>query len=327
MTNLEDVLRPTQKGLLKMLRKQFKNETTVYKANKYFLVIGDAPVMLLAHLDTVHQQPVQTICKSSDGSIWMSPQGIGGDDRCGVYVLLQAYKKAAQKPWLLFTCDEEIGCIGADEFSYDACDPKKKWTPRLNDLKLLVQVDRKGDRDAVYYDCANKDLETYIKSKGFKTAYGSCSDISLIAPELGVAAVNLSSGYYNPHTQHEFINTKHLERTLNKVLEIVKDSPSLDRFEYIAAVKDVARLRQASVYRVPDGWWKNDYKEPPVSTWLSGKDEPKSKYELDDFYLEMYDELLDYYAYDELEEILDTEGKEGLLALYESEFGPLDWGK
>ena len=37
---------------------------------------------------------------------------------------------------------------------------------------------------------------------------------------LGVAAVNLSSGYYNAHTQHEYINKKQLDTVVQKVIGI-----------------------------------------------------------------------------------------------------------
>ena len=60
----------------------------------------------------------------------MSLQGIGGDDRCGVYALNKIYEMSTVKPFLLFTCNEEI--------------------------------DKKGTNYAVYYDCANLDFEKYI---------------------------------------------------------------------------------------------------------------------------------------------------------------------
>ncbi|MBO6179870.1 MAG: hypothetical protein J6O04_11890 [Selenomonadaceae bacterium] len=44
------------------------------------------------------------------------------------------------------------------------------------------------------------DFKNYITLKGYRTAFGSFSDISVIAPALDVAAVNLSSGYYYAHT-------------------------------------------------------------------------------------------------------------------------------
>ena len=218
MKPLEDYLRPTQKELFSKLCAMYRDRAVICK-NKYIIVRGEAPVMLLAHLDTVHKEPVKHIYKNGNGNILMSPQGIGGDDRCGVYALTAVYEQSRVKPWLLFTCDEEIGCVGAEAF----CSRHEAGkTPKgLDELKLLIEIDRKGRNDAVYYDCDNPEFEAYITSKGFETQCGSLSDISYVAPELGVAAVNLSSGYYNAHTQHEYINRKHLNATVKKVLEIV----------------------------------------------------------------------------------------------------------
>ena len=218
MTALEDFLRPTQKQLFKRLCKKFKGKTLISKGN-FILVKGVAPVMLVAHLDTVHEQPVKDICTSADGNIIMSPQGIGGDDRCGCFALVKVFQSAQVKPWLLFTCEEEVGGIGA---KYFCLAHKQKQLPKnLDTLKLIIEIDRRGSNDAVFYQCANLDFEKYITDKGFKTAQGSFSDISLIAPELGIAAVNLSCGYYQAHTRHEYIIRSELESTIEKVSEMV----------------------------------------------------------------------------------------------------------
>ena len=87
MKPLEDYLRPTQKELFSKLCAMYRDRAVICK-NKYIIVRGEAPVMLLAHLDTVHKEPVKHICKNGNGNILMSPQGIGGDDRCGVHSLL-----------------------------------------------------------------------------------------------------------------------------------------------------------------------------------------------------------------------------------------------
>ncbi len=100
-------------------------------------------------------------------------------------------------------CDEEIGGLGAKKFCL--AHKQHQLSKELDGLKFLIELDRKGKNDAVYYQCDNPDFEAYITDKGFKTEQGSFSDISLIAPELGIAAVNLSSGYYSPHTFHEYI--------------------------------------------------------------------------------------------------------------------------
>lgn len=163
----------------------------------------------------------------------MSPQGIGGDDRCGVYALAKIHELSEVKPYLLFTCDEEIGGIGAEWFCKAHND--KRLPPELDTLKFIIEIDRRGSNDAVFYDCANPDFEEYILSSGFELAHGSFSDISFIAPELGVAAVNLSSGYHNPHTLHEYINRAELEHTIQRVIQIIKELDGLPRFEYVTA--------------------------------------------------------------------------------------------
>ena len=56
---------------------------------------GDIPVLLLAHMDTVHEQIPYLICEERrDGkTILSSPFGIGGDDRCGIYMILDIVKE------------------------------------------------------------------------------------------------------------------------------------------------------------------------------------------------------------------------------------------
>lgn len=51
----------TQSSLFSMLCKMFGDKAISSKGS-YVLVKGEVPVMLLAHLDTVHREPVQMIC-------------------------------------------------------------------------------------------------------------------------------------------------------------------------------------------------------------------------------------------------------------------------
>ena len=231
MIALEKFLRPTQAELFDILSQKYCGQCTVSGGN-FILVHGEAPVMLVAHLDTVHREPVREIWKTADNEFLMSPQGIGGDDRCGVYALVNVFELSAKKPWLLFTCYEEIGGVGAEAF----CEAYEygELPSGLNDLKMLIEIDRRGRNDAVYYDCENRAFEAYITSKGFRTAQGSFSDISLVAPALGIAAVNLSSGYYNPHRLNEFIIRSEIDDVIGKVVEIVADAvgDEFPRFEY-----------------------------------------------------------------------------------------------
>lgn len=329
MKPLEEYLTPTQETLFDKLRGMYKGHICSFCKKNYILVRGEAPVMLVAHLDTVHDEPVREICKTQNGNILMSPQGIGGDDRCGVYALTAVYEQSPVKPWLLFTCEEEVGGVGAEQFclKHEA----GKLPKELDELKLLVEIDRKGKNDAVYYDCDNPDFEEYITSKGFKTAFGSFSDISYVAPELGVAAVNLSSGYYNAHTLHEYINRKHLNAAVRKVIEIVADAakPDFPKYEYIECVRSFRGFRRYN------GWGYND-RYLHGSDGLSMLDEEYKEPDLKDIPAEIREEyfaLLDFYTVEELEEIRAEQGDRAISLLCQSEFGDdyygmfdEDWG-
>lgn len=309
MNRLEDFLMPSQKVLYTKLRRMFK-ATAITSKGSYILVPGEVPVMLVAHLDTVHKESVKQICKTQNGNILMSPQGIGGDDRCGVYALVKVHRTAEKKPWLLFTCDEEIGGVGARKF----CEHHKKGKlpKELDGLKALVEIDRKGEHDAVYYECANDEFEAYITGKGFVTDWGSFSDISEVAPELGVAAVNLSSGYYNAHTLHEYINRNHLNATIERVLEIVADAAAEDfpKYEYVDSW-DAGFDAGYSWAGHGGNDWKSFLRREYSGTLKNVPTEIRDEYE----------ELLDFYTASELDALREEHGDNIIHNLYRSEFG------
>ena len=322
--SFENLCYPKQKKLMGTLRETYKSATVAYKKGKYLLIEGDAPVMLVAHLDTVHEEPVKDICKSSDGNVIMSPQGIGGDDRCGVYALMKVHAESMRKPWLLFTCDEEIGGKGADEFR--AKHAQGKLPKDLAFLKCIIEIDRKGSKDAVYYDCDNQQFEEYITSKGFVTAHGSFSDICFIAPELGVAAVNLSSGYYNAHTKHEYVRLNELHAVIERIKTIVADSTKKDfpKYEYIKRKYPTTIGTGAYGYGGYDSYycgtlgdgkkwdWRKDWNDPLYD--VDGRGVPR---DVPAEYRDMYEKLLWYYSVDDLEYYRLKDGDDVIWKLYE----------
>lgn len=314
MKKLEDFLRPTQDRLFEELATMYRGKTIINDSN-YILVKGQAPIMLIAHLDTVHCDPVETICENDSGNILMSPQGIGGDDRCGVYALVTAYKQSTVKPWILFTCEEEVGGVGAERFCIDH---RSGLLPdEIDQFKCLIEIDRKGKDEAVYYGCDNAEFEDYIRGYGFQTDSGSFSDISLIAPELKIAAVNLSSGYYNAHTNHEYINRRHLECTIDKVIKIINDSTSkkFPQYKYIKAHYIISDTTSAS-------WEISDI----YDTYLD--DENVVKKALKKLPMDIkidYRMLLDYYTVKELEELRTEEGDYIIPLLAQTEYGDDYW--
>ena len=209
----------------KILLKYYK-EDKIHFGAKYIYVEGECPVALVAHLDTVYQKTPQQVFHDASKKVIWSPEGIGGDDRAGVYSIIKILQNG-YRPSILLCCDEECGALGADNLVEDFPVP-------LASIKFIIELDRRGKQDAVYYDCDNTDFEDFITNHGFKTAFGSFSDISIIAPAWHIAAVNLSVGYYNEHSASEYWCYHDTHITIKKVCKILEDAETLDKsFEYI----------------------------------------------------------------------------------------------
>lgn len=199
--------------------KYYKKDDII--SNKDFIFAkGECPVMLVCHMDTVHYILPSTIDYDNKNKTIKSPQGIGGDDRCGVYALLYAIVNSNKKPYVLFTADEE-SCNGS-------CRGAKIAATQLKDkvvnVKYLIEVDRHGDKQAVFYETTNKDFINYICSFGFKECIGMSSDIRHLTKEWNIASTNLSAGYLNEHTKGEIVHIDYLMYTISKILEMLKDS-------------------------------------------------------------------------------------------------------
>lgn len=216
--------------ICKMTQQEVKSYMTKYLAGyKYkvenrdgFLYAkGDIPVLLVAHMDTVHKQ-LPTVINEVNGRI-SSPQGIGGDDRCGIFIIMNLVKKLHCS--VLLCEDEEIGGSGAIKFA------NSEFIDKL-DVDYMIEFDRMNATDAVFYSCDNKEFTDFVTDcTGFRTAYGSFSDISVIAPAAKIAAVNLSCGYYKAHTTDEYVVYKEMLDTISAAEELIQTDGG--KFEYI----------------------------------------------------------------------------------------------
>ena len=202
--------------------------------NGYIYAEGTLPICLVAHMDRVYHEDIKTINAVSlldtNGKIvdvrMFSKQGIGGDDRCGVYSILQMLK-LGHRPSVLFFMGEEIGCCGARRFTEDF--PKDF----LSNVNCFIEIDRRGNHDCVRYSDDNDALTKVIETFDFKFAWGSCTDISKLMPHFGISGINLSSGYYNEHSgKTEFISIKDLNYLIKRLDKILSSDKFNEKFEY-----------------------------------------------------------------------------------------------
>lgn len=216
----------SQKGLKDSLSDMIhKKYDDVIETDQYIYAIGDIPITLVAHMDTVFKFPAKEFYYDREANVVWSPDGGGADDRAGVFAILYILKSHF-RPSIIFTTDEEKGCIGAEALTTDI-------PMALTETKYIVQLDRRGKDDCVFYDCYNQEFEKYVNHFGFKTAIGSFSDISIICPFWKIAGVNLSVGYFNEHSTAEYLNVGYLFNTITKVIRMLNDAENAKQHIYI----------------------------------------------------------------------------------------------
>lgn len=252
--------KPSQKKLKSALEEELKaNGYETYKGDGFLYAQGNIKILLVAHMDTVHKEKCTEIFIRNKNELY-SPQGIGGDDRCGIYMIMQIIKQ--KKCSVLFTEDEEIGGIGANKFI------KTQLARELiGKFNYIIELDRKGNKDAVFYNCDNPEFTQFITKEYFKEDFGSYSDISDIAPFLEAAAVNLSSGYYKAHTTDEYINVSEMETIHQEVIKLIDRTTEEDKFEYIESKYNYWGYRSFGFYD------RNDYNEFDYSIMYYDNDE------------------------------------------------------
>lgn len=201
----------------------------VIKSKNFLYAQGDIPVGLIAHTDVIYKEQNDVVFHDPEWKIMWSPAGLGADDRAGIFAILKILQ-AGYRPTIIFTKGEEAGGVGA----YELITKIPKCPKNLN---FLIQLDRQGFEDAVFYRCDNKKFEKYITSFNFTTEWGTFTDISIIAPVWDIAAVNLSVGYINEHSAVEHWFYDSCFETIEKVEWILDDVVynKIPKFKYIPA--------------------------------------------------------------------------------------------
>ena len=259
---LRDMFTLHETALLHLLRDKLR--TTGYEPycgtmdDGYIWAPGDIPVMLIAHVDCISRP--ETIFHDSEADVFWSPDGLGADDRAGVWGILHLVEKG-YRPSILFTNGEESGGWGARAAS-------RGLVHAIGDVRVLVEIDRCGAMEAVYYDCGSNALRDWTEKVGFRERWGTFSDISILGPSWDIAAVNLSAGYYREHSPVEYLVVDDLMKTLVAVERLLQ-APPLERWSH----------ETERSYRV--GWHsalsRNDNRDGLWDYWPGEKGEGRKK--------------------------------------------------
>jgi len=237
---------------MKKTIKSYLNGKPLQYDNAGNMYIGDftkPKPCLVAHLDSVHDKVGEVTILSGD--ILTSTGGIGGDDKCGLVACLEARKYCDIN--ILFTVDEEVGGIGAGQVN-------KKL---LENVMYFIEIDRKGHGDLItnlVYGVKSISepmlykLKPFMQGFGFKETDGLYTDLCDILPEVKKCGMNISAGYYQPHTNKGYVVLSELQNTINFVIEVcnnIRESFELEIKEFVWLEDDYTL--------VPDGELNDDF--------------------------------------------------------------------
>lgn len=186
-----------------------------------FKFTGKKP-FLNAHMDTVQDLDdfyLASLITIKEDCILDGLGVIGGDDKCGIYIILRMLEKGHDINFA-FTVSEEIGTIGSGFLA----DTKAK---ELKECLYGLTLDRKGNTDIICFDNSygtiefENALEFVGKEFGYKPAMGVLSDADEFNKFMSCA--NLSVGYYRQHTKKEFVILEDLAKAEKYVESILKE--------------------------------------------------------------------------------------------------------
>ncbi|WP_192484813.1 MULTISPECIES: M20/M25/M40 family metallo-hydrolase [Cysteiniphilum] len=179
---------------------------------------------LVAHIDTVDEQPtakqiiVDPYAQIISGTRHGKPCNLGADDGVGVFAALQLFD-LLDIGVALFK-DEEVGCIGSSHADSDY----------LN-ASYLIQLDRKGHEDLIFNGAgtimASDDfinaVENIAQNYGYTSQLGGLTDVVTLSDQgiVEVSCMNLSCGYYKPHTKDEYIDIRHMQKAIDFTHSII----------------------------------------------------------------------------------------------------------
>jgi len=170
----------------------FRAETLSYrkKFKRRIFINRKAPVLFVAHLDTVYPPTIQTETATHYF-------GTGFDDRLGCWI---AYVLSEKLKTDLLLTDLEESCQ-----STAICHSCKKYN-------WIAEFDRRGD-DVVTYDFQN---EKWVRdlSEFWLIGLGTFSDISFL--DTNVCRVNIGIGFYNEHTKYSFVDKGIMQQQIEK---------------------------------------------------------------------------------------------------------------
>tara|TARA_R110002124_G_scaffold145638_1_gene310946 strand:- start:2114 stop:3202 length:1089 start_codon:yes stop_codon:yes gene_type:complete len=214
--------------MAKFITKTLQKDGLGYSKDKYgniYVEKGNADLYptMVCHIDTVHDMNDNVrIVQTGDKMFSIDSSnchriGIGGDDKVGIYITLSCLRKFDNFK-AVFYLDEEVGCVGSSQSDFNFFD----------NSTIVLECDRKGYGDFVTNisgtilsdDTLIDDIQVILDNYKYVTTNGGLTDVLEIAENTNIQVANISCGYYEPHTDNEYIVLSEVEKVRRMCIEI-----------------------------------------------------------------------------------------------------------
>jgi tripeptide aminopeptidase len=240
LQRLKEVLSiPTYSRDEKLMIEYLKSVLTEKGFNHYVDSIGNIYVTkgeaefypcFVAHTDTVHrvnhnlkvvqlEEGGRTILTGIDSET-MKPSGIGGDDKCGVFLCLEMLD-TLDNVKVAFFVSEEIGCLGSKQ-----ADPEF-----FKNVGYAIQYDSPTGNSMSYTLMGRKLFEeksdfggkvsSLILEHGIDSwEHHPYTDVWPLMEKFNISCLNLAAGYHRYHTANEYVVVEEVENAYQLGLKL-----------------------------------------------------------------------------------------------------------
>ena len=184
----------------------------------------------VAHTDTVHyvnhnlkvvqlEEDGKTILTGIDSKT-MKPSGIGGDDKCGVFLCLEMLDTLDNVKVALFV-SEEIGCVGSrqadPEFFKNVGYAIQYDSPKGNSMSLTLMGKKLFGEET---DFGGK-VKPLILEHGIDSwERHPYTDIWPLMEKFDFSCLNLAAGYHRYHTDNEYVVVEEVQNAFELGLKL-----------------------------------------------------------------------------------------------------------
>lgn len=257
---------------------------------------SDSYPCICAHMDQVQRlHPKDFTCVENDNVIFgYSPKerkqcGLGADDKNGLFIALECLASYDAIKCAFFV-GEEIGCKGSGAVDISFFD----------DCRYCIQVDRRGNSDMVTNIYSEMCSEEFIHdvdcfSHGYEISDGLMTDVAELRERgVEVSCINLSCGYYEPHTDYEFTSKSDLQKCYDFVCHIIENCTKKYECEYFrrSCYNFFGHSQESS-----NSQYMQDLVHDEIYDYLSFYEDAEFEEVLDDL---SYNGLADYVGYDDI---------------------------